>query len=148
MTWEYIAGFVDGEGSIVKRKQIYNLYISQTNFEVLEEIRKFVGCGYIYAIGKRKSHWKDAWLYNAGGGQNTYRILSKVIDNLIVKRRLALQVLNKLKIRLADVEAGKALREKRFRKARLLRQKKWSYRRIGKELGADFGYIRRILLEK
>lgn len=146
MTWEYIAGFIDGEGSIVKRKWVYNLYISQTNFEVLEEIRKFAGRGFVYSLGKRKSHWKDAWLYSAGGGKNTYYILSHVVNNLIVKKELALLVLDEMKLRLENISTAKNLKNERIRKAKLLRLKKWSYRKIGKELGTDFGYIRRIIL--
>src|SRR3989338_2174684 len=111
MTWDYIAGFIDGEGSIVKRKRVYNLLISQTQFEVLEEIRKFIGCGLVHALGRRKSHWKDAWLYNAGGGKNTYYILENVANKLIVKRDLAIRVLHELKLRLQETEEIKKSQE-------------------------------------
>lgn len=146
VTWDYIAGFVDGEGSIVRRKRVYNIYITQTNFQVLKEIRDFVGCGSVYKITKRKNHWKEAWLYNAGGGRNTYHILLRITDRLIVKKDLALQVISELKSRLKDLEKAKNLKEERIKKARLLRRKKWTYRKIAKELGTDFGYIRRLVL--
>ncbi|OGZ52601.1 MAG: hypothetical protein A3B25_04055 [Candidatus Ryanbacteria bacterium RIFCSPLOWO2_01_FULL_48_26] len=148
MTWDYIAGFIDGEGSIVKRKRVYNLLISQTQFEVLEEIRKFIGCGLVHALGRRKSHWKDAWLYNAGGGKNTYYILENVANKLIVKRDLAIRVLHELKLRLQETEEIKNLKKDRIKRAKTLRQMKWSYRKIAKELGTDFGYVRRLIISE
>lgn len=146
MTWEYIAGFIDGEGAIVKRKLAYNLYISQTNFEVLDEIRKFAGVGLIHAIGKRKSHWKDAWMYNAGGARGTYHILSNVVDHLIVKRAWAITVMDKLEARLREIDQEKNLKIRRIRQAKLLRQQGLTYRKIAKLLGTDHGYVRRLVL--
>ena len=130
----------------MKRRKVYNIYVSQTNFEVLEEIRKFIGRGSVYALGKRKSHWKDAWLYNAGGGRNTYYILSRIIDKLVVKKALAKRVLDELKTRIRKLDAIKNLKIERTKKAKLLRLEKWSYRKIAKELGTDFGYVRRLVL--
>ena len=146
MTWEYIAGFIDGEGTIVRRKRVYNLCISQTNFEVLEEIRKFTGVGAIYSIDKRKPHWKEAWVYSAGGARGTYSVLLNVIDHLIVKRAWALRVLDELRIRLRAIDQEKDLKIQRIQRAKLLRQKGWSYRKIAKVLKTDFGYVRRLVL--
>ena len=124
------------------------MYISQTNYEVLKEIRDFMGCGYIYHIGKRKSHWKDAWLYSSGGAANTHYILLHVVDKLIVKKELATLVLSELRKRLKEIEDQKKLRIEQIKKAIVLRKKNWPYRRIGKELGIDFGYIRRLIINK
>ena len=146
MTWEYIAGFIDGEGTIVRRKRVFNLYISQTNFEVLDEIKKFVGSGSIYSIDKRKPHWKEAWLYNAGGGRGTYYILLHVVDHLIVKRAWAREVLKSLEVRFRELAGVASLKQERIRKAKLLRARGWTYRKIAKLLGTDFGYIRRLVL--
>lgn len=148
MSWDYIAGFIDGEGSIVKRKRVYNLLISQAQFEVLEKIRKFIGFGIVHALGRRKSHWKNAWLYNAGGGKNTYYILENVADKLIVKKELAVRVMGELKIRLKNLDLMRQLKIDRMKKAKLLREKKWSYRKIAKELGTDFGYVRRLIISQ
>lgn len=146
MTWEYIAGFIDGEGTIVQRDKVYNLYISQTNLEVLEEIRDFAGVGKVYEINQRKEHWKEAWIYNAGGGYGTEHILSNVKDLLIVKRDWALYVLGELRKRLQEIEAEKILRQERMERAKFLRSQGWTYRKIAKELGTDFGYIRKLVL--
>ncbi|MEK7507660.1 MAG: hypothetical protein AAB602_01070, partial [Patescibacteria group bacterium] len=115
---------------------------------VLEEIRKFIGCGIVHALGRRKSHWKDAWLYNAGGGKNTYYILENVVDKLIVKKEVAVRVMGELKIRLKNLDSIKKLKVDRIKKAKLLREQKWSYRKIAKELKTDFGYVRRLIISE
>lgn len=148
MTWEYIAGFVDGEGSIVKRKLAYNLYISQTDFEVLEKIRRFTGVGVIYEVDQRRPNWKQAWLYNAGGLYGTYHVLSHIIDHLIVKRDWAIYVLGELKTRIAEINQQKALKLERIERAIHLRSQGWTYRQIAKELKTDHGYVRRLVLSK
>jgi hypothetical protein len=107
MTWEYIAGFIDGEGAIVKKKQVYNLYISQTNFEVLEEIRLFTRVGKIYEVSQRRPNWKQAWVYNAGGGCGTYYVLQHVVEHLVVKQEWAFRVMERLKNRLAALDGQK-----------------------------------------
>jgi len=64
MNWDYIAGFFDGEGCITYgRSKRYRIMISQTHKEVLESIRDFVGVGYVVEVAKRKSHWKDSWVF-------------------------------------------------------------------------------------
>ena len=148
MSWEYIAGFIDGEGSIVERNQGYNILISQANFEVLDKIRKFVGHGYVYALTKRRRHWKDAWVYSSGGSKETFRLLTKIADKLVVKRVLARKVLIRLESRLKEIENERHLRRERLRLGKKLRERGLTYREIGKELNADFGYIRRLILGK
>ena len=146
MTWEYIAGFIDGEGSITKRKRSYNIYISQANRKVLEKIRDFIGRGYVYPLTKRKAHWKNAWLYSAGSAENTHYLLSHIVDKLTVKKERALRGLDELTVRITEIENGKKIKRERIRKAKILRKKGWSYRKIGKELNTDWGYIRRLLI--
>lgn len=146
MTWDYIAGFIDGEGSFVKRKRTYTLYITQANQEVLEAIRRFIGGGYVYPITKRRAHWKDAWLYSSGDSKTTHRVLSNVVDRLVVKREQAVRISNALKIRLREIDQQKRLKESRVEKSKALRERGWSYRKIGRTLKTDWGYVRRLLL--
>ena len=148
MTWDYIAGFVDGEGSITKRKKSYNVYISQTNRQVLEEIRGFVGRGYVYSLAKRKDHWKDAWLYSSGNDIGTHYLLSRIVDKLIVKREQAQKALDDLAVRIKEIDDERKLKKSRIKKARELRSRGWSYRKIAGELKTDFGYVRRLVLSK
>ena len=146
MNWDYIAGFIDGEGSIIRRKRVFNVIISQTNFEVLEQIRKFIGRGYVYPIKKRKAHWKNAWIYSAGGSREVYYVLSFVAHRLVVKKDLAFRALSELQERLAEVKREKRLRTNRLKKGKAFRAQGLTYREIGKKLNADFGYIRRLIL--
>lgn len=146
MTWDYLAGFVDGEGAIVKKHRGYVLLISQTNFEVLNDIKSFTKVGRVYNVTKRKVHWKDAWVYSSGSSENTYRILFQIVDRLIVKKQLALKVIKDLEIRLGEIEKRKAIKQNRIKQAKQLRRKGLTYRKIGRILKADFGYIRRIVL--
>ena len=148
MNWDYIAGFVDGEGSIIRLKRSFNVVISQTNFKVLDEIRRFIGNGYVYSLTKRKVHWKDAWIYNTGGSRETYYLLSFIAPRLVVKKNLAFQALNELKKRFSEIEDEKRLRARRLREGKVLRKKGLTYRAIGRKLNADFGYIRRLILGK
>jgi hypothetical protein len=45
MTWDYIAGFTDAEGTIYRWHCLYRVSIVNTNKQVLEKIRAFVGYG-------------------------------------------------------------------------------------------------------
>ena len=145
MTWDYIAGFIDGEGSIISRKKGYALLISQTDFEVLDEIRKFMGRGYVWPIKKRKPYWKDAWLYSISKYEDTYYVLINVVDKLIVKKQEAEHAIEVLKDRIEFLQQrDKEVREK-AKKVAELRKEGWTYREIGEELNHDFSYMRRLL---
>ena len=85
MNWDYVAGFVDGEGSITRKGNRIRILISQTNKKVLNEIAKFSGTGFVYKLTKRKSHWKDAWVYAVIGNKNVYKFLKGLGGKLIVK---------------------------------------------------------------
>ncbi len=148
MTWDYIAGFIDGEGSIVKRRNVYNIHIPQTHFGVLSEIREFTKCGYVYHISKRQAHWKEAWIYSAGGMKNTCYILKKVVKTLVVKKELADRAIREIEGRIQEIETRDVLRKSRIKRAGELRTKGWAYRKIALELNTDFGYVRRLLLKK
>ena len=81
------------------------------------------------------------WKYIAGffDGEGT-------IAHLIVKKSLAEKTIVKLDIYLKTKKKQKLLKEKRIKYAKMWRTKGWSYRRIGRELNTDWGYIRRLLL--
>jgi len=49
MNWDYIAGFFDGEGSaIIRRNRNVEISFANTNKAVLQQIREFVGFGNIH----------------------------------------------------------------------------------------------------
>jgi hypothetical protein len=92
---KYIAGFWDGEGSItIQRQKIKNsdklqyfLYIkaSNTNREVLEEIKKFFGIGVITTNGKPKEHYRQTWQYQSSCN-DAYEIVKMLYPYLIIKK--------------------------------------------------------------
>ncbi len=90
MNWNYLAGFLDGEGSIIIRPPRVRLYIANTNREVLEEICKFVSYGKVYEINmKNKSNkWSKQYGWTIGSHRDILRILKKLKSRLIVKKEL------------------------------------------------------------
>ncbi|MEK7506786.1 MAG: LAGLIDADG family homing endonuclease [Patescibacteria group bacterium] len=147
MNWAYIAGFFDGEGSITRHTKGYRITIAQTNFEVLEKIRKFASAGSIIEPKKRKKHWKDSWVYYIASQRQICDFLNKILIYLIVKKE-------KVELALPVIEflvARQLLREKtrtdRIKHIKSLRIKGLTYRAIGKELRIDWGYARRLSLK-
>lgn len=93
MTKEYIAGFFDGEGSIHSKKNKVRIYISQTNEDVLNQIKIFMGFGKVYHIKKRKEHFKEAWVYCTTSSKDSYTFLEMTKEFLIVKKERTVEVL-------------------------------------------------------
>lgn len=145
MRWEYIAGFFDGEGSITHNGKGYRITIPQTNREVLEEIQKFVGAGYVFETNKRKEHWKDSWVYYIARQEEVYNFLLNIRGLVIVKRPLVEITIPILKKVVVRQHLKISTREKRMEKAKILREQGYTYRAIGKKLNIDFGYARRLI---
>jgi LAGLIDADG-like domain len=146
MTWEYIAGFFDGEGSIVTKRGGYALMVSQTNEEVLDEIAAYAKVGNVYALTKRKQHWKNAWVYCVTDYRGTVKVLEGMLPHLVVKKDLAQRALLQITKLLEIAELKSEKRSLRQRKARSLREKGFTFRAIGKALNIDFGYARKLVL--
>ena len=77
MNWDYLAGFLDGEGSIIIKPPRVRLYISNTNKEVLEKIRDFVKCGNVYGINlkNKKENWSKPYGWTICFHKDVLRIL-------------------------------------------------------------------------
>jgi len=148
MNWDYIAGFFDGEGSVTDYKRKCRVTITQTNQEVLERIRRFAGVGSIAEITKRKSHWKDSWVYYISKQIDLLKFLNGVVPRLVVKRKLARNAIVVLEYKLQKREVRRQELSLRMHKARELRKQGLPYRDIGKALNIDFGHARRIVLGK
>lgn len=93
MTLEYIAGFVDGEGTIGYYKDRGRLSIPQTHKGVLLEIQKYLGEGKVYLVTKRQEHWKEAWVYILQDAPKVLEVLKKIEPFLIVKKEEAKNVI-------------------------------------------------------
>ena len=98
ITKEYLAGFIDGEGYIklMPRKSYdYNpiIAITNTNLQVLKEIKDYIGFGSINPMKRYKSNHKQAWIYILAGGINIYKLLKSILSYLIVKKKEAEKVI-------------------------------------------------------
>lgn len=145
MNWDYIAGFFDGEGSLVRHGKGFRISISQANKEILEEIRDFTGIGHICEITKRKPHWSDSWIYFIAKQSDVYKFVKRAEPRLVLKRKLSREAILTIGKNLKEIEEKRLKLERTIKAAKTLRKKRLSYRAIGKELGIDFGYARRLI---
>jgi len=90
MTWEYLAGFIDGEGCLSlnayskKRSYCPTLSISNTNFLVLCEIKDFLGVGTIRKKKQIERH-KPSFQYIVNGRKRLLPILLNLHSHLVIK---------------------------------------------------------------
>ncbi|MBU1988150.1 MAG: hypothetical protein KKD94_01555 [Nanoarchaeota archaeon] len=132
MNWDYIAGFIDGEGSIILKPPRVRIYISNTNKEVLDEIRKFLGCGKVYEINRKNADkkWRKQYGWTICSHKEVLRILKNLKNRLVIKKELC-------------KEAIFYIENKRWQKYYLSEEElnKWKYlgssRKIAKKLGVS-----------
>ncbi len=148
MNWSYIAGFFDGEGSICHNGRGYRITIAQTNEDVLKGIASFSGVGAVIKTTKRKKHWKDSWVYYIASQEDVYIFLKNIKSFLVVKKDSAQIAMAFLKNYLKEKKIHRDLMEKKIKIAESMRIKGCAYRRIGKTIKLDWGYVRRILMRR
>ena len=132
MNWDYLAGFLDGEGSIIIKPPRVRLYISNTNKIILEEIRDFVKCGSVYEINMKNKNkkWNKQYGWTICFHKEVLRILISLRDRLIIKKELC-------------EKAIKYIENKRWQKYYLSKQELLKYkklkssRKLAKELGVS-----------
>lgn len=102
----YIAGIIDGEGTIciakctwADRKESYfrpMIKIANTNLEMLTSIKDMLGCGSINLEQVKTDKWKAC--HTLRFSANMIRtFLPVIVDSLIIKKRQALLVIDFLK---------------------------------------------------
>lgn len=149
LNWSYIAGFVDGEGSIIKCGDTdYRVAIPQTHEGVLKEIKNFTDVGNICKVKKRKAHWKESWTYYVAKQEDTLFFLKKIYPYLIVKKYVAQKIIPIVTKIVSKNRKKKLQLQKKIKKCKFLRDKGLSYRSIGRKLKIDHGYARRLILYK
>lgn len=146
MTWQYIAGFFDGEGSLTHNKKGYRITISQTDKSVLQEIKYFSYCGKIFKNKKRKPHWKDSWVFYIAKQEDILHFLLKIYPFLITKKSLVKMVIPDLRIQTNLIKDKKDKVENLKKEIVMLRNQGSTYREIGEKLNIDFGHARRLYL--
>lgn len=149
MDWRYIAGFVDGEGSIIKNgENDYRIAIPQTHEGVLRAIQDFTGMGNICQVAKRKAHWKESWVYCIARQEDTLIFLKRIYPYLIVKKDIAQRTIPIAARIVSNQRKNKLRLQKKIKACKFLRETGLSYRQIGKKLKVDHGYARRLILYK
>lgn len=131
MTNEYVAGFFDGEGTIIINNNKIRAAATQTNEEVLTLIKDFVKVGSVTKLTKRKEHWKDAWRYNLMNNKDVLIFLKKIEPFLIVKKKKAAEAIEILEVYFKDKDE----RKDKIQKAVNMISKGLSYREIEKLTG-------------
>ena len=98
MNWSYLAGFIDGEGSIIIKPPRIRLYISNTNREILEKIKEFVKCGSIYEIKRRPNpKWSQQYGWTVCYHKDCLKILKSIRNKLMIKRQLCEEAIKYIK---------------------------------------------------
>ncbi len=146
MSWKYIAGFFDGEGSIARNGRGFRITIPQTNLLVLKRIKAFTRVGTICKVTKREMHWKDSWTYYIASQEDVLLFLKNVLPFVIVKHLVVSRVLPKINVLVRLQREKKERLILRISKALQLRKKGLSYWRIGLKMNLDRGYVRRLVL--
>lgn len=146
MNWAYIAGFFDGEGSITRNGRGFRVTIPQTNLIVLEKIERWTGYGHIRKTLTRRPHWKKSWTYAISKQTDVLSFLQRVKPWVIVKRPIVTNVVPQLVklVQTQRVEANQSIQRRHLIKK--LRRRNLTYRAIGKMVGLDWGYVRRVVL--
>ena len=102
MNYDYIAGFIDGEGCIGVYKNryhiIFQIQISNTNRLVLEEIDKFLILqginGKVGLLHHKTDKWKEAYSYTISNRKDILWLLLNISNRLVVKKSQAEYVLS------------------------------------------------------
>lgn len=130
MNWNYLAGFIDGEGTIILRPPRVRLYISNTNRLVLIKIQRFVKCGKVYDVKRKiKNNWKKQYCWTVGNHKDCLRILRKLRYKLIIKDEKCADAIK-------YIENKRWFREY-ISKDELLELKELPYREIAKKIGVS-----------
>jgi len=97
ITLDYLAGFIDGEGSFsiykAKKRKVekiaiqFTVQIANTNLEILKMIQNQYG-GKIYLLKRKNKSWKPIWKL-MWTGEKAISISILIKDKLIVRKKQA-----------------------------------------------------------
>jgi len=85
----YLAGFIDGEGTITiaRSRNCYTIrvLVTNTDLDVLEWIKKVVGKGSIRKTKKRYENWNDCYVWALDTTYGGKELLSQLLPYLKIK---------------------------------------------------------------
>lgn len=130
MNWDYVAGFLDGEGSIIIKPPRVRLYISNTDLNVLIKLKEFMNYGRVYEIKRKNNHgWKRQYGWELGNHKSCLKVLKKLKNKLIIKREKCAEAISYIE--------NKRWQGDYLSKNELKKFKNLSYRKIAKKLGVS-----------
>ena len=116
----YLAGIVDGEGSLLLHKHRQygrstyqfrpRLSVGNTHRGLMEEMQRRHG-GTLISVGRRQPHHKDMYHWRVFAIPELVKLIPKIRPHLIVKARQADLLLEFLRLRLAEKGAPYGTRE-------------------------------------
>jgi len=140
MNWDYVAGFMDGEGSIIIKPPRVRLYISNTDKDVLDKICKFLKCGRVFEVKRKPNkNWSKQYGWTICDHNECLRVLKNLKGKFVVKKDKCKEAINYIE--------GKRWLGNYLTKSELVKFGDISYRKIAKTLGVShttiFNYQKR-----
>ncbi len=148
---QYVAGFVDGEGSFVvgfgRHKTLkrgievrvqFSIELRADDYEILHRIMKTIGCGKIYDASYDRYGWYPHVTYKIGSTKDMERYLIPFFDRtpLQAKKREVYRIFREIVLMFRRKEH---LTDAGFQKIQKLREK---YRKYGKKKGLKTARVR------
>jgi transposase len=152
ITYSYIAGLIDGDGSITKRDNLWIISICNKDKDTLEKIKEFVIQNALNYIGIRKKAeiYEDNNVYNLHiNNQKVVHFLLKNIENhVLIKKDVVEQALKSINIERKNYRFVNYTKDelKKILEDFYLNQK-LSIRQIAKKLNVRYGTIQRWLIK-
>lgn len=88
MTIDWAAGLFEGEGHIPRHdtRRGYSLSLGMTDFDVVKEFEKTIGCGKIRECEQPKSHHKNMYRWSVTDKANVRTVLEKLVPFFGLRR--------------------------------------------------------------
>jgi hypothetical protein len=137
----YIAGFFDGEGSLMYTDDRYRITIPNTNKEVLDRILEHVGYGFVWEVATRKAHWKQSWVYATSDTENTLKFLERIAPYLIVKKENCKNLMPGLRAKVREMKQTEEKRQDKNESIMKYHRLGWSTRKIAREVGCSHSNV-------
>lgn len=134
----YIAGIIDGEGSVRIQKQLHRdrrksddyrrfrfvpyVQVANTSKELMNEMRAKIGFGLIFLNRSRGDKWKDCYAFVISTSAKIYPLLKRVSPFLIIKRRHAELLLEFCENRLRRLNQNESYSKRDLELYELLRE--------------------------
>lgn len=100
IVWSYVAGLIDGEGSITKHRKANVVYIYNTSSNLMEWLLSTIGGKVRYACHRNGRSPCHVWI--ACSVRNVHYLLSRVIPFLVIKKDKANSVIAEIATKYHD----------------------------------------------